>query len=84
VFADKKGRDVPLSELLTFDQDYSSVHVEELFASLSDKEKTALTMTVMGSIQSEIGRAVGVSQVQISRTMKKIKNKVMAELADMA
>jgi RNA polymerase sporulation-specific sigma factor len=84
LFTDKRGNEITLADTLTFDQDYSGVHVEELIASLSERERIALTMTVMGSLQSEIGRVVGVSQVHISRTMKKIKSKVTAQLADMA
>jgi len=69
------GATVLLIDKLGFHEDFSSVMVNEFLNRLTDKERIVLTMYAEGYQQREIGPVIGVSQVQVSRILAKIKTK---------
>lgn len=67
----KEGQDITLADQLGDEQDYTSVFVQGFLDELNEKEKTIVLMIMDGSYtQNEIGKVVGISQVQVSRIIR--------------
>lgn len=54
------------------------VYFEQEFGSLTDYEKTILKLRLEGKSQLDIAMIMGVSQSHISKTIKKVKNRMIA------
>jgi RNA polymerase sporulation-specific sigma factor len=52
--------------------DYTTIHVNEFLESLSERDRKMVELTMQGMKQAEIGEKIGVTQVQVSRLMKKL------------
>lgn len=50
----------------------SQIFVDSVFSRLSDTDKIILKLSILGYIQSEIGKQVGISQVSVSRVLNRI------------
>lgn len=67
----KEGQDITLGEQLGDEQDYTDIFVQGFLDELDEKDKKIVLMVMDGSYtQKEIGKAVGISQVQVSRIIK--------------
>lgn len=52
------------------------LYLEQLLATLTERERKIITMALLSKTQREIGEEIGVSQVHVSRTMKKALKKL--------
>jgi RNA polymerase sporulation-specific sigma factor len=68
------GDDITLEENLGNNDlsDYSSINVNEFLESLSERDRKMVELTMQGMKQAEIGKQLGVTQVQVSRLMRKL------------
>lgn len=73
VYSGSDDQDITLQETLAMStkEDYSNVLVEDFLSTLKPKIRKVVELTMDDKIQSEIGKALGVSQVQVSRLLKK-------------
>jgi len=55
--------------------DYTGISVYEFLGSLSEREQKIAEMLMDGKVQQEIASVLGISQVQVSRLLKKIRRK---------
>jgi uncharacterized protein YerC len=61
-----------LGEQLSDKADFSAIFVDEFLSTLKPKERKVMELRLIGKGQKEIGDAVGVSQVQVSRLLTKV------------
>lgn len=73
------GKDQTVGDFLESDQDYSNVFVSEFLESLTERERYICERLLLQDTQREIGRNIGVSQVQVARLLK---NKIRPKLED--
>lgn len=66
------GEDITLGDQLGKRDDFSKVDVNVFLDSLDDRDRQLIEMTTYGMTQQEIGDKIGVSQVQVSRLLKKL------------
>lgn len=64
-------------DLISEDQDFTGIFVEEFLNSLPERERTIVKLRMEGKSQEEIGKIVKLSQVQVCRI---IKQKIMPKL----
>lgn len=79
VVGDKSGVEYTLSDVIPWKDDYSQIEVMEILESLTDRERAIVKMRIEGKAQSDIGRRIGITQVQVSRLLNKIKIKIKKE-----
>ncbi|WP_158642125.1 sigma-70 family RNA polymerase sigma factor [Brevibacillus laterosporus] len=72
--AQKDGSELAVSDFVGKEDDLSGVFVQELLSGLNRRERLAVELRAQGYDQREIGKRLGVSQVQVSRLLLKIKN----------
>jgi RNA polymerase sigma factor (sigma-70 family) len=72
VFESDGGDPITLEDQVASEEDHTAIHVEEFLNKLPQKLATIVRMRMLGKTQNEIGEAIGVSQVQVSRLMEKI------------
>lgn len=70
-------RDLKLADTIAASQDFTSVHINDFESSLSERDQITLTMRLDGKTQHEIAEVTDVSQVQVSRDLKRIGNKYL-------
>lgn len=68
------GDDITLGDQLGDNKlsDYTSVNVEMFLASLEPRDRVIIEFMMQEKTQSEIGQALGVTQVQVSRLIRKL------------
>lgn len=66
------GEDITLEDQLGSDVDHTQVHVDEFLDSLGERDRTMVELTMKQKTQKEIGEEVGISQVQVSRCLKRL------------
>lgn len=67
-----------VSEKVGMVEDFSVIHINELMDNLSERDQAILKMRIKGYEQKEIGKRIGISQVQVSRSLAKIKEQIKA------
>lgn len=68
--------DFTLGETIAINSDFSNLFIEEFLETLSDSERKVVEYHIIkGKTQSETSKIVGKSQVQISRTLKAVREK---------
>lgn len=74
VIFSEDGGDITLGDQLGDNKlsDYTSVNVEMFLASLEPRDRTIIEFMMQEKTQSEIGQALGVTQVQVSRLIRKL------------
>jgi RNA polymerase sigma factor (sigma-70 family) len=72
------GEEITVEETISNETDFTTVFVQEFLNSLTPMERTAVLMTEEGYTQTEIGNVLGISQVQVSRILKRIGQKYIA------
>jgi RNA polymerase sigma factor (sigma-70 family) len=71
-----KSNDVTALEVMGTETDFSSIYVSEFMDKLSAREKTIVRFRLEGMTQGEIAVQIGVTQVQISRLLVRIGEKL--------
>lgn len=74
------GERVTVGDMLPSSADLSSVFVDEFLDSLSDREAAAVRLTMQGAVQSRVGELLGVSQISVSRILKRVGNRYLEYL----
>lgn len=74
VIYSQDGGDITLGEQLVDNRlsDYTSVNVTTFLDSLEPRDRTIIELMLQEKTQSEIGQALGVTQVQVSRLIRKL------------
>lgn len=67
-----------LHELIGKEADYSEVYVRHFITGLNERQRKVIELRLNGKSQSEIGKVIGVSQIQVSRILKQIGQKYVA------
>ena len=62
-----------VSKLLTCDEDFSGLEVEEMLSGLSANERAVITLTAQGYSQVEISRIRGISDRTVRRIVDRLK-----------
>ncbi|GAB3797248.1 sigma-70 family RNA polymerase sigma factor [Virgibacillus kimchii] len=75
VFQDSEK--VTMLDQLGNEEDFTAVYVKDFLESLNGDERQIINMRLEDRTQREIGNAVGVSQIQISRKLKSIGEKYL-------
>jgi RNA polymerase sigma factor (sigma-70 family) len=71
------GDPITLGDQLASNQDYSSIYVQEFLSTLPERDRQILKSRMDGATQQEIGERFGVTQVQVSRLIKKIGERLL-------
>lgn len=69
-------------DLIPGHSDFTGVIVSDFISSLSHKHRSIITLRLKGLSQSEIGQAIGLSQVQVSRIIVQIGEKYRTYLGE--
>lgn len=76
-----EGTPVTLAERIGTEIDFdTNIEIEELLNNLDDKAKKVVNLRLNDLTQMEIAKAIGISQVQVSRILNKITKKVQGEI----
>jgi RNA polymerase sigma factor (sigma-70 family) len=75
VYDNGKNEEITLEEQISNEEDFSSIFVQEFMNILSERERKIVRMLMEGYTQKQIGKAIGVTQVQVSRMLQKIRDK---------
>lgn len=68
--------DTTLEEMLGVSEDWDGItQLRTFLRTLEGREKEVVEMTLQDKPQAEIGQALGISQVHVSRILKKIRNR---------
>ena len=59
----------------------TELDVESVISRLADRDKKIIELLKLGYVQSEIGKEIGVSQIQVSRLRSRILKKLREEIA---
>lgn len=73
VMSNGEDKDVTLADQIGEMDDYSDLDVEDFLIKLPEKLKTVVKLAMKDKSQAEIGTELGLSQVHISRLLKKIR-----------
>lgn len=73
----KDNENASLHDIIPKNQDFSSVHVKEFIEALPISQRKIVELRIAGKSQAEIGEALGISQVSASRTLAKVKEKLV-------
>lgn len=65
-----------IQDVLGIEQDFTSVHVEEMLKCLDRREREVCLYRMAGFTQQKIAQKMGISQAQISRTLDRAKGKI--------
>jgi len=76
-FKDVAGHDATLHLVIGSEDDTTSLSVWEFIKTLSPREQIVCSGLMEGLLQVEIGEIIGVTQVQTSRVIKKIRSKYL-------
>lgn len=70
-----KKESMEYQDMISTEQDFTSVNVEEFISKLPEKEEKICRLLFSGLIQKEIGKEIGLTQAQVSRLKSKIRDK---------
>jgi RNA polymerase sporulation-specific sigma factor len=73
VVFENDGDPITLEDQIATHADQTSLLVDEFLDSLPEKFATVVKMRMLGKTQAEVGKVIGVSQVQVSRIEERIK-----------
>jgi len=83
VIHENDGDPLTIGDQISSDDDSSGIFVEDFLSQLDDREAKIVRMYMSDLTQYEIGKKLGISQVQVSRLMKgKIKNALEQYMLD--
>ena len=83
VIHENDGDPLTIGDQISSDDDSSGIFVEDFLSQLDDREAEIVKMYMSDLTQAEIGKKLGISQVQVSRLMKgKIKNALEQYMLD--
>ncbi|MGG3450666.1 sigma-70 family RNA polymerase sigma factor [Domibacillus aminovorans] len=68
----KDGNENTFSDMIGKEEDVTTVIVDDFINSIPEKLKLVIQLSMEGNTQEEVGKIVGVSQVQVSRYLKQI------------
>ncbi|WP_018392993.1 sigma-70 family RNA polymerase sigma factor [Bacillus sp. 37MA] len=68
----KDGNEHTFSDMIGKEEDVTTVIVDDFINSIPEKLKLVIQLSMEGNTQEEVGRIIGVSQVQVSRYLKQI------------
>lgn len=72
IYKNSEDEDLTIMNLLHDEEDESLIFVKEFIESLSNRDQIIVKSLMAGMPQSDIGKELGISQVQVSRLQKKI------------
>lgn len=72
-----EGTAITLADTIPTHDDHTQAHVDEFLSTLPEKHRKMLELAMKEVPQREIGRQIGVSQVQVSRLLKKVGRKLI-------
>jgi RNA polymerase sporulation-specific sigma factor len=72
---------IHLSEMLPVEEDFSKIDVAAFLHSLSERERKTVRYRMEGLKQAEIGKRLGIQQVQVCRDLQRIGRKLEAFLS---
>ncbi|WP_257064251.1 sigma-70 family RNA polymerase sigma factor [Priestia megaterium] len=76
---DGDSKEITLQDQIGSEADFSTIIVKDFYKTLCERDQKILHMTLIQDMtQAEIGKVIGVSQVQVSRLTKKIELKLKA------
>ena len=76
-----KDSDLKIKDTLGADQDYTELYVNEFMENLPEQLKTVLSLKLNDDLtQRDIGKIMGISQVHVSRLLKKIESHLLEYL----
>lgn len=67
-----EDQEITLGDMIGDDADYSEVNVNVFLDSLEPRNRKIVELTLQGLKQEEVGEEIGISQVQVSRLLKKL------------
>ena len=77
VIYEDEGSPITLGEQIGAEVDMDSdLELELLFNQFNERTRKIITLKMQGLTQTEIGKIIGVSQAQISRVLRKVRNEI--------
>ena len=71
-----RGEDITLEDMIGAEQEMDlPVQITDFISTLEGRDKLVIDMALQEKPQTEIGQALGISQVHVSRILKKIRNR---------